>query len=76
MMLGDELRDAVQRAYEESRAQAAAEDPPEVLLPAWEVLPLAMRIAFLHVFAAGRQAGAEEAEEQHKRINSLATDQG
>jgi hypothetical protein len=49
MMLGDELRAAVQRAYEESRAQAAAEDTPETI-PAWEVLSLSMRIAFLHVF--------------------------
>jgi len=72
MMLGDELRDAVQRAYEESRAQAAAEDPPENI-PAWEALPLAMRIAFLRVFSAGRQLGAEE---EHKRINRLATNQG
>ena len=75
MMLGDELRETVQKAYEESRAQAAAEDPPEIT-PSWEDLPLAMRIAFLHVYAAGRQLGADEAKEQNKRIDRLATDQG
>jgi hypothetical protein len=75
MMLGDELRDAVQAAYEAARAQAAAQDPPETI-PAWEVLSLPMRIAFLHVFSAGRRVGADEAEEQHKRIDRLATDQG
>jgi hypothetical protein len=75
MMQGDEIREAVQRAYEESRRQAAAENPPEII-PPWEDLPLAMRIAFLHVHAAGRQLGADEAQEQHKRIDRLATDQG
>jgi len=32
------------RAYEESRAEQANDDPPEVI-PTWEALPLAMRIA-------------------------------
>jgi len=59
MMLGDELRTAVQKAYEDSRRQAAAEDPQEII-PPWEDLPLAMRIAFLHVFSAGRSVGATE----------------
>ena len=59
MLLGDELRDTVQRAYEESRAQAASEERPEIL-PEWAALPLAMRIALLHVFSVGRQVGAEE----------------
>ena len=63
------------KAYEESRQQAAAEDPPETI-PAWEDLCLAMRVAIIHVYAAGRQLGAGEAEEQHKRIDRLAVDQG
>ena len=59
MLLGDELRKTVERAYEESREQAAAEDAPEII-PTWDALPLAMRIAFLYVYLAGRQLGAEE----------------
>ena len=56
MMLGDKLRDVAQRAYEESRKQPAAEDPPE-MLPAWPVngrtlvhlifLPIAVFLALL-----------------------------
>jgi hypothetical protein len=72
MMLGDELRTTVALLYEQSRAQAAAEDPPEIL-PPWDDLPLAMRIAVLHVFSVGRQLGADE---ERKRINRMATDQG
>ena len=59
MLMGDELRAAVQQAYEESRAQQATADPPEAL-PPWEQLSLGMRIAFLDVFAARRRVGAEE----------------
>jgi hypothetical protein len=56
MMLGDKLRDVAQRAYEESRKQPAAEDPPE-MLPAWPMtgrmnahlilLPIAVFLALL-----------------------------
>jgi len=58
-MGGDELLKAVRQAYEESRAQQAAEDPPETL-PAWEELPLPMCIAMVHIYATGRRLGAEE----------------
>jgi hypothetical protein len=56
MMLGDKLRDVAQRAYEESRKQPAAEDPPE-MLPGWPTtgrtnahlifLPIAVVLALL-----------------------------
>ena len=59
MLMGDELRAAIRGAYEESRAQLATDDPPEVLAP-WEQLSLGMRLAFIYVFAAGRQVGADE----------------
>jgi hypothetical protein len=59
MLLGDELRAAIQEAYAHSRAQQAAEDPP-VTIPAWETLSLGMRIAIINVYAAGCQLGAEE----------------
>jgi hypothetical protein len=59
MLQGDERRAAIQRAYEEARQQALAEDPPEVL-PAWQELPLPMRIALIHVYGAGRKQGAKE----------------
>ena len=53
------LRGTIRTAYEEARAQALAEDPPEVL-PAWEQMPPAMRMAFIHVYGAGRKQGAKE----------------
>jgi len=59
MLLGDELRAAIRAACEEAREQGAAEDPPEII-PEWGALPLAMRLAFIHVYGAGRQLGAEE----------------
>jgi hypothetical protein len=59
LMGGDELRDAAQKAYEETRTKQAFQDPPEIL-PAWEELPLPMRIAMIHICAAGRRLGAEE----------------
>ena len=62
MLLGDELRAAIKEAYEQSRAQQAAEDPPGII-PAWDALQLAMRIAFLDVYAAGRALGAQEERE-------------
>jgi hypothetical protein len=61
MLLGDELRNAVQRAYEESRQHAAKENHR---MPKWEALPLAMRVAFLHVFSAGRNVVAKEERER------------
>jgi hypothetical protein len=57
-----ELRDAARKAYEEARDRALAEDPPEAL-PAWRELPLAMRIAFIHVHSAGRRLGTKEERE-------------
>jgi hypothetical protein len=63
MLLGDELRAAIQEAYEHSRAQQAAEDPP-VIIPAWETLTLGMRIAIINVYAAGRELGAKEERER------------
>jgi len=63
MLLGDELRAAIKKASEEAREQAMAEKPPEILEP-WEVLPLKMRIAFIHVFSVGRRVGAEEERER------------
>jgi len=62
MLLGDELRAAIQAAYEEARAQIAAQDLPEVL-PTWEVLSLPMRLAFIHVYGAGRSLGMKEERE-------------
>jgi hypothetical protein len=62
LVMADDLRGAIRTAYEEARAQALGEDPPE-MLPAWEQLPLAMRIAFIHVYGAGRRLGAKEARE-------------
>jgi hypothetical protein len=59
MLLGDELRAAIKEAYEDARAQAKAEDPPEILEP-WDALPLKVRLAFVSVFGAGRRLGAKE----------------
>jgi hypothetical protein len=71
MLMGDELRAAIRAAYEEARERGAAEDPPETI-PEWDVLTLGMRLAFLHVYAAGRQLGAKE---ERKRLLGV-TDQG
>jgi len=62
----------VQQAYEESRAQAAAEDPPETI-PAWVDLPLTMHIEFVHVFSAGRSVGEDE---ERKRDRDLPPSYG
>jgi len=63
MLLGDELRAAIRAAYEEARENGAAEDPPEII-PERGALTLAMRLALIHVYAAGRQLGAEEERNQ------------
>jgi hypothetical protein len=62
MLLCDALRAAIKMAYEDARAQAKAEDPPEILEP-WDSLSLKMRLAFISVFSAGRKLGAKEARE-------------
>lgn len=62
MLLGDELRTAIKEAYEEARAQAMAEDPPEILEP-WDSLPLKMRLAsacFQQGASLGRRKHAKE----------------
>lgn len=71
MLLGDELRDAIRASYGDARELGAAEDPPEII-PEWDALPLAMQLAFIHVYGAGRQLGASE---ERKRMLG-ATDQG
>jgi hypothetical protein len=60
--MGDELRGAARKAYEQARQMALTEDPPEEL-PAWEQLPLPMRLAIIHVHSAGRRLGAKEERE-------------
>jgi hypothetical protein len=60
MIDGDErLRAAVQKTYDDGRAQAAAGYPPE-LLPMWEQLPPMMQIIMTYMYLAGRRQGAEE----------------
>ena len=66
MLLGDELRAAIRAAYEDARKLGAAEDPPEII-PEWNSLSLAMRLAFIHVYGLGRQPGAREERDLTRR---------
>jgi len=52
---------AVREAYEEARQEQLRSDP-ERPLPPWEILPLAMREAMIHIFYAGGKAALREGE--------------
>jgi hypothetical protein len=49
-----------------ARKLGAAEDPPEII-PEWDSLSLAMRLAFIHVYGLGRQLGAKEERDLARR---------
>jgi len=63
------VRDAY---YTAGREQPSQYDP----LPSWESLPPQLLEAFIHVWHDGLKHGAEEAEEQRKRIDRMTKDLG
>ena len=54
---GDKLLQSIIEAYADAGRKQPAEYPA---LPAWQDLPIGMREAFIHVFAAGRRSALAE----------------